>query len=465
MPGRSPSIEIINSDLPPVEAFRRLSTHKGCFFLDSALRNPDFGRYSFLGALPLLTITSDGGETTITRDGRSETIKSDPFEELRGIINKYRGFFEIDEKAQSTIPFTGGLVGYLGYDLKNHIERLPARARRDQRFPDMSFGLYDCVLCHDHLEKKWRIISRPIKGGGEARPLLRNILATETREYPRDNRAEKQSPEIKSNFTHERYLDTIRRTQEYIAAGDIFQANISQRFECRLDQSAAALYEKIRATNPAPFCAFIRLDEDRYVLSSSPERFLKITGRDVQTRPIKGTSPRRADSEEDAEMKRQLLASGKDAAELAMIVDLERNDLGRVCEIGSIKVAEARAIETYATVHHTVATVTGILREDRDIVGLLKAAFPGGSITGAPKIRAMEIIDELEPTARSVYTGAIGYIGFGGRADLNIAIRTLLYDKGRITFQVGGGIVADSDPELEFEETLHKAEGIIRALK
>jgi para-aminobenzoate synthetase component 1 len=268
---------------------------------------------------------------------------------------------------------------------------------------------------------------------------------------------------LESNFTRADYVRTIERAKEYIAAGDIFQANIAQRFHTRWTGSSAELYRRLREANPAPFAAYVEFPGGA-ALSSSPERFLKVSGRHVETRPIKGTRRRTGDEASDRRAADELLASAKDNAELAMIVDLERNDLGRVCEYGSVCVTEPRVLEAYPTVFHLVATVEGTLHPHHDLVDLLRATFPGGSITGAPKIRAMEIIDELEPTARNLYTGAIGYIDFSGRADLNIAIRTMVRTGLDVWFQAGGGIVADSDPEAEYQETVDKARALIRAL-
>jgi para-aminobenzoate synthetase component 1 len=256
----------------------------------------------------------------------------------------------------------------------------------------------------------------------------------------------------------------VRRVKDYIAAGDIFQANFTQRFETAVDVDPRELYVRLRRRNPSPFAAFLDAGRGRAVLGSSPERFLRLRGRDIETRPIKGTRPRGGTPAEDKTSAEELLASAKDAAELAMIVDLERNDLGRVADYGSVRVAEARTLEAYPTVFHLVATVTGELAAGRDAVDLIKASFPGGSITGAPKVRAMEIIEELEPTARSVYTGGLGWIDLAGDMDINIVIRTMLYDRGRVTYQVGGGIVADSDPEAEYDECLAKGRALAEVL-
>jgi para-aminobenzoate synthetase component 1 len=424
----------------------RLADRPGAFFLDSALPN-----------------------------GVSETFRGDPFDALRNIIAECRdrsGFAGTGRRADPSesaehIPFTGGLVGYLGYDLRHFVEKLPQASRRDQRFPDIYLAFYDSVLCCDEARRDWWLF-----GEGDTADILRRTAAqagNPTEPYATggiraSGRPRVRGGRMRSNLSRDEYLAAVQRIIDYITAGDIFQANFSRRFECEIDVPASLLYTCLRESNPAPFAAYIDVGDGRCVMSSSPERFLQVDGRRVETRPIKGTRPRLEKDAADAAMKRELLNSEKDAAELAMIVDLERNDLGRVCEFGTVRVDEARTLETYATVHHLVATVTGTMREGCDIVDLLRATFPGGSITGAPKIRAMEIIDELEPTARSIYTGAIGCIGLDGRADLNIAIRTLLLDGSRATFQVGGGIVADSQPEAEYQETMDKGMGIMRAL-
>ena len=268
---------------------------------------------------------------------------------------------------------------------------------------------------------------------------------------------------LRSNFTREQYIKAVAAAREYICAGDIFQVNLSQRFEADLPIFPYELYRRLRLINPAPFASYLNLD-GVMVVGASPERFLRVEGDLVQTRPIKGTRPRGASVAEDEVMAKELLSSVKDRAENVMIVDLERNDLGRVCRYGTVRVRELCLLETYATVFHLTSTVEGRLRGGKNRIDLLKATFPGGSITGAPKVRAMEIIDELEPTKRSVYTGSIGYLSFSGEMDINIVIRTFLIKDGRAYFQVGGGIVYDSDPEAEYLETLDKGRALIEAL-
>ncbi len=282
---------------------------------------------------------------------------------------------------------------------------------------------------------------------------------------------------IISNFSKENYIKTVERAKKYIYAGDIYQVNLSQRFQTQIDMPPYEIYKRLRKINPAPFSCYLKFD-NKYIISSSPERFLSVRNmpdsggayngaaiRKVQTRPIKGTRPRHNHEDINLRMKKELLTSKKDDAELTMIVDLERNDLGRVCNYDTVKVTERKALEEHPTVYHLAGTVEGELHPRYDFIDLIKATFPGGSITGAPKVRAMQIIDELEPTKRSVYTGAIGYIGFNGNIDLNIAIRTFLVKDDHVYFQVGGGIVADSSPEEEYEETLHKARALIETLE
>ena len=358
---------------------------------------------------------------TASGDGRS-LLAAEPAKIFRA--KNERGVFERLHAELAGWP--GYAIGYFGYDLKNEIERLPSRAVDDLGLPDCWFGFYENPVMFDQ-----SVGARP------ALPLRANIDAS-------------------CSFTRDSYRAAVLRAKEYIAAGDIYQVNLSQRFQCEIAASPPEVYLALRAANPAPYCAYLDIG-DAQILSSSPECFLKINDRHVVTRPIKGTRPRSADPAE-------LLASPKDNAELLMITDLERNDLGRVCEYGSVRVAELKRVETFATVHHLVATVEGTLRRDVSHVDCVRACFPGGSITGAPKIRAMQIIDEIEPHARGVYTGAIGYFGPNGESHFNIAIRTVVQQGTRLTFHAGGGIVADSEPDAEYDETLAKAQGIFNAL-
>lgn len=358
---------------------------------------------------------------TATGEGQS-LLAADPVKIFRA--KGERGVF--DRLRAELAGWPGYAIGYFAYDLKDEIERLPARAVDDLGLPDCWFGFYQNVTVGRGVPA-CRVVSPAITARSESAP-----------------------------YQRQRFRDAVLRAKEYIAAGDIYQVNLSQRFQCDVEAPATEVYRALREANPAPYCAYLDIG-DAQILSSSPECFLKIQDRHVVTRPIKGTRPRDRDANE-------LLHSPKDNAELVMITDLERNDLGRVCEFGSVRVSEMKRVESYATVHHLVSTVEGTLRQDVSHVDCVRACFPGGSITGAPKIRAMEIIDELEPHARGVYCGAIGYFGPGGESHFNIAIRTVVYQSGRLTFHAGGGIVADSEPDAEYDETLAKAQGIFNAI-
>ena len=447
-------------------------------FLDSGdgIYKDNLGRYSFLVFDPFLVIKSKGKLVKVIKRGKEKQIKENPFYFLRKVLNT----MDIGQVSSKLPPFLGGGVGYLSYDLCHLIERLPSTARDDISVPELFIAFYDKVIIIDHLLDKafLSVIKLPGEGDVFLRRKMENfkkcvseLMKLKDFDPPGKvfSREREKNPcnlrnlQIKSNFTKKAYLDAVRKAKEYIAAGDIFQVNLSQRLETFLNITPFELYKTLRRINPAPFAAYLNFEEV-IVASSSPERFLKVVGRKVQTRPIKGTRPRGENEEEDKRLARELLESEKDRAELIMIVDLERNDLGKVCSYGSVKVKDLIKLEAYPTVFHTVSTIEGELHPGKDRIDLLKATFPGGSITGAPKIRAMEIIDELEPTKRSIYTGALGYFGFNRTMDLNIVIRTFLIKKNKAFFQVGGGIVADSDPEKEYQETLDKAKALILSL-
>jgi para-aminobenzoate synthetase component 1 len=351
------------------------------------------------------------------------------------------------------LPFAGGAIGHFSYDLRHTIERLPRRCHYDMGLPDLCLCFYDGGLVFDHLKGETyavgRLAGEQLPAGLDERSSAGDVPATT----------------LTPNFSRQGYEAAVRRAIDFIGAGDIFQVNLSQRFSGPRPGDGLAVYGRLRSVNPAPFSALLKYPEME-IACSSPERFLLLEGDRVTTRPIKGTRPRKkGDTAFNERMRRELKSSPKENAELAMIVDLERNDLGRVCDYGSVRVAEHAAIEAYPTVYHLVSTVTGDLyRRDHDEFDLIRAAFPGGSISGAPKIRAMEIIEELEPHARAIYTGAIGYISFHGRMDLNIVIRTIVITAGNAYVHVGGGIVADSDPAAEYRETLHKGMALFETL-
>jgi para-aminobenzoate synthetase component 1 len=450
----------------PLEAFCRFVPRDNLFFLDSALPIKGISRYSFLGFQPFLTMKTKHRKITLTdKEGVLET-EGNPFEHLRELLKQFSL-----KNTNDSIPFQCGVVGYFGYDLCHFIERLPSNAIDDIGLPDMYMGFYDTVISYDNLLEKCHVIGVDfgLDSGLEDRMKQTVEVLRGKSDSVCETTFHKPDPKIaettlRFNFTKEHYLNAIRHIKDYISAGDVYQVNLSHRIETHLDMPPYELYRILRSVNPAPFSCYLNFD-DVAIISSSPERFLNIHAKHVQTRPIKGTRPRGKDAKTDEVMKQELLSSPKDDAELTMIIDLERNDLGRVCDYGSVKVTERKVLETYPTVYHLVSTIEGDIHERYDLIDLLKATFPGGSITGAPKIRAMQIIDELEPTRRSVYTGAIGYICFNGDADLNIAIRTFITKDKTVYFQVGSGIVADSDEEEEYEETMHKAKALIDSLK
>ena len=422
----------------PCDRFAEFAAKPHAVWLDTATGATG---YSVLAAEPAKIVRSKGSHTDIITPAGTRKVTGNPFD----ILSKHLALQQRD--ASTDFPL-GAAIGYFGYDLKNFVEKLPAKAVDDIGLPDCWFGFYDNLLVFDHARKEvWEVV------GEEG--FCRTSKHIPPTSLPRD---------LRSNFTRDSYRAAILRAKQYIAAGDIYQVNLSQRFQCEVDATPMEFYRALRESNPAPYCAYLDIGEAQ-IHSSSPECFLNIHDRHVVTRPIKGTRPRGATSEEDARIAAELLASPKDNAELVMITDLERNDLGRVCEFGSVRVSELVRVETYATVHHLVSTVEGRLRNDVSPVDCVRACFPGGSITGAPKIRAMEIIDELEPHARGVYTGAIGFLGYNGLTHLNVAIRTVVQQGRELTFHAGGGIVVDSEPDSEYDETLVKAQGILNAIE
>jgi para-aminobenzoate synthetase component 1 len=460
--GRS-RIRLLEISVSPVELFAPLANRPGSIFLDSALVDRfGLGRWSFILFDPIFTFSSRG-ETVVLQIGKHlKWERVNPFVSLRRSLSLFSVAGD-----PSWIPFRGGAAGYLSYELGRQVERLPATVTDDLDLPEVFLGFYDTVLAHDHIMDQWFIchtdfgLRRPDL---EARMREVKLQVAKARKIRDLDDVEIRTGPLGSNFERDEYLKAIEKAKRYIKAGDIYQVNLSQRFRAEVEQGGAwDIYKRLREENAAPFAAFLQFGPFQ-VLSSSPERFLSVREQRVETRPIKGTRPRGAVPREDAWFKAQLLDSEKDRAELNMIVDLERNDLGRVCRYGKVSVTRHARCESYARVHHLVSTVEGVIREEYDVADLLIAAFPGGSITGAPKIRSMEIIDELEPTVRNVYTGSIGYIGFDGGVDLNIAIRTMIMSGKQVYFGAGGGIVYDSDPGMEYDETYDKARALIEAL-
>ena len=425
-------------------------------YLDSAHPYGGAGRYDILAADPFVTLVTRGNITEIERRGGRTASSEDPFDLLRRELGPV-------VQAREGVPFSGGALGYFGYDLARRIERLPSLARDEAGVPEMAVGLYDWAVVVDHHRQSSWLVGQgrdpaTHRGWNHLLRLLRGAPALfEKGDF-------KLSGAVESNLDPAAYTAAFRRVQHYIYEGDCYQVNLAQRFAVAAQGDPWFLYLLLRRANPAPFSAFLRLPW-LTVLSSSPERFLRVSGRQVETRPIKGTRPRGKTPREDREQIRMLHSSEKDRAENLMIVDLLRNDLGRSCSPGSVRVKRMFQVESFARVHHLVSTITGTLAPEHDALSLLRACFPGGSITGAPKIRAMQIIEELEPCRRGVYCGALGYIGCDGNMDTNIAIRTLVHGDGMLRFWAGGGVVADSAVDAEYQETLDKAVAILDLLE
>ena len=438
-----------------VALFEAIADLPWAVFLDSGQHHPGQSRYDILAAQPYVRLVTRGNLTEIYADS-VELSREDPFALVRRSL-------EIDPASGNGLPFCGGAIGYFAYDLARRLEKLPALAEDEEKIPDLAVGIYDWAVVVDHLERKsW------LAGQGrdpETDMKWDDLVERFSALPPEKSRAPfRVTSPVVSNMTREHYGRAFNCIKDYIRNGDCYQVNLAQRFAAAAAGDPWLAYQRLRVINPAPFSAYFSTPWAQ-VLSASPERFLKVEARRVETRPIKGTRPRAGHPRFDSELAEALRTSEKDRAENVMIVDLLRNDLSKNCALGSVKVPRLFDVESFATVHHLVSTVTGELRPGRDALDLVRGCFPGGSITGAPKLRAMQIIEELEPHRRGVYCGAIGYIGFDGNMDLNIAIRTLVHSHGTIRFWAGGGIVADSKLEDEYQETFDKAAAMLKLLQ
>ena len=432
--------------------FDCIATEPWSIFLDSGYPHTDTGRYDIFASRPYITLVTYHDKTTISHaDGHYETSTADPL----NLVKKYLG-----ERVSNLpgMPFCGGAMGYFAYDLGRVFESLPEKSKNDLAIPDMAIGVYDwAVVVDHHLRRAW------LCGHGHDKSTFENwqelvSMFQSTRSRHVVNFSVKSS--ISSNLDESEYANAYEKIKTYITEGDCYQVNLAQRFSVEVSGDPWEAYLKLRRLNPAPFAAYIRLP-DTAVLSSSPERFINLRNGLVETKPIKGTRRRSAFAYEDKALAVELLESEKDRAENLMIVDLLRNDLGKSCITGSVSVPKLFALESYATVHHLVSTVTGRLEEGKHALDLLRGCFPGGSITGAPKLRSMEIIEELEPHRRNVYCGSIGYIGFDGNMDTNIAIRTLVHHQDKMYCWAGGGIVHDSKMKAEYQECFDKAAALL----
>jgi len=423
-------------------------------FLDSGFPSSNQGRYDIIAADPVCTLVTHGEITEISCNGVSTKSTENPFDLVKQQLGLFSSFKAIDD-----LPFNGGAIGYFSYDLARRLETLPAIAEDAEHIAEMAVGIYQWAVIVDHQLQRSYLV-------GQCDEQKRQDLIKQFSQLParQDEREFKVVSEIKSNMDRDFYIRAFNRIKHYLKEGDCYQVNLTQRFAAACEGDPWLAYRTLRKLNAAPFSCYLNLLEVQ-ILSSSPERFLKLTDNAVETKPIKGTRPRKPDYAEDRQQIKNLEASVKDRAENLMIVDLLRNDIGKTCKSGSVKVPLLFDVESYATVHHLVSTVTGILADDRHALDLLKSCFPGGSITGAPKIRAMEIIEELEPNRRGVYCGAIGYIGFNGNMDTNIAIRTLVHSENTIRFWAGGGIVNDSVAEEEYQESFDKAAAMLDLLQ
>lgn len=437
----------------PTILFGRLAHEPWAVLLDSGYPHINRGRYDIMAARPTTTLTTFGDETVIeSPDGKSRSPE-DPFVLVR---------HELGERVinHSGLPFCGGALGYFGYDLGRRIEDLPVIAKHDIGLPDMAIGIYDWAVVIDHHQRRcWLVTDCRDPRTADQIEQLRELFSNPQPDRTLEPFQVKSG--VRANMDAGDYARAFERIKHYIREGDCYQVNLAQRFSVNVGGDSWLAYLKLRSINPAPYAGFMRLP-DGAVLSSSPERFLKLEGNRVETKPIKGTRARGTAGYEDLAVAEELIHSEKDRAENVMIVDLLRNDIGKNCVMGSVSVPKLFALESFATVHHLVSTVTGTLAPDRHALDLLRGCFPGGSITGAPKVRAMEIIEELEPHRRSVYCGSMGYIGYDGNMDTNIAIRTLVYYDRLMHCWAGGGIVNDSTLESEYQESFDKAAAMLR---
>lgn len=452
---REAAVSSVKLEEPFLDLAARFAQEPGTVLLMSG-GHPDCARHHLLAVRPWLSMETWEGQTVLTIENRSFSIDGNPFDILQAVMRH----FAIPAPVPG-VPVAAGLFGYFAYDLKDHLETLPRTAVDDLGLPQLRLFAPSVIFIQD-IATGQTLRCLPIRDPGPPGDSAAN-RDDHLPPFPKPVGFSVNAAHLRSSFTKPAYLEAVRAIKAYILSGDSYQVNLSQRFETAFSGRPFDLFKTLYIAAPGPFYAYLNLG-DHHIVSTSPERFLHRSGSRVETRPIKGTRPRGATPEQDRAFAQELLASPKDDAELSMIVDLMRNDLGRVCRGGSVRVAEHKRLETYPNVFHLVSVVEGMLGPGKDSVDLLKATFPGGSITGCPRIRAMEIIDELEPVRRHVYTGSIGYLGFHDTLDLSIAIRTAVIHRNRMVFSVGGGVVHDSDPAAEYEETLHKAKTLMGVL-
>jgi len=461
-------------DLDPLKIYMALKCQPPACLLES-VKGPDrVSRYSFVAMEPFLTVETKGQRVMLTEGKKCTTLVGNPINFLSELMARF-----YVPRPKDLPPFFAGAIGFFSYDLVHLFEVLPHKAQDDLYLPDLFLAFFETVLAIDHVERMLYLIFCPTPErffhsdrawlyhqAQENLHKMESRLLAPSRNYDKDFLNEQPVvPSLNTNLTRKEYIQRVKQCQAYISQGDIFQANLSVRFSTPLQSCPPLrLYSILRSVNPAPFAAFLDLGRIQ-LISSSPERLVRVSGQVVETRPIAGTRPRGRDTLEDHQMGVDLITNVKERAEHLMLVDLERNDLGKVCQYGSIKVDEFMVTERYSHVMHIVSNIHGHLKEKVNCLNVLRALFPGGTITGVPKVRCMEIIDELEPVTRGPYTGSIGYLSFAGDMDLNIVIRSFLVLDGTAYFQVGAGIVADSDPQREYQECLYKAEALLKTIR
>lgn len=468
-----PVVKSVAADLQtPVSAFLAVAGNEPeAFLLESVERGEQIGRYTFLGARPYMQILARGEEITIRQGKRSEKVAGNIFQIVKAKLHQRRL-----APAHGIPPFTGGAVGYCSYDIVRNLENIGEHAKDDLNIPDCVLMFFDRLLAFDHLRHQIHIIAiADVSAGNPQQSYKRAVADIEALEkklarglrpahWRKAVKSSKPKLKVKARTSRARFIKQVERCKEYIAAGDIFQVVLSQRLEFVPEVAPFDIYRSLRAVNPSPYMYFLRMGE-MHVLGSSPEMLVRATGRKLEYRPIAGTHPRGRDEEEDLRLEKQMLADEKERAEHVMLVDLGRNDLGRVSEYGSVKVRDLMYVERYSHVMHLVSALEGKLRDGMDALDAFAACFPAGTLSGAPKVRAMQIIEELEPTRRGIYGGSVLYADFAGNLDSCIAIRTLLMKGKQAYLQAGAGIVADSDPIREFEESMNKAQAVLRAVE
>ena len=466
------SRRLLSDGLTPVSAFRRIDDGGPACLFESVVGGERVGRYSFLAVHPTRHIVARGQSVTVTEQGTSATTEvSNPLDEVRSRLKAVRV-----AQADGLPPFSGGAVGYAGYDVIRYVEDLPNPPHDDRQLFDMAFAFYDAMLVFDHITKTIFVISLAwIHDDTPAEESYRSACQridelVEKLNQPQPvpcedvSTANVQSASYQSNFTQSEFESKVEKCREYIRAGDIFQVVISQRLETQIECEPFEIYRSLRVLNPSPFMFFLRTD-DCVLVGSSPEIMCRVVDGLMTVRPLAGTRPRGNTTEEDFQLEEELLADEKERAEHVMLVDLGRNDVGRVAEYGSVKIPDVMVVERYSHVMHISSTVTGKLNAQSDSFDALLASLPAGTVSGAPKVRAMEIIDEMEPHRRGPYAGAVGYIDYSDNMDTCIALRTIVIKDQTAYVQAGAGIVADSDPSAEYQETLNKARGMLTAIQ